>query len=50
MAADLTLHSRLGCQAVVKGDVVLEIPSWNRNYVSEDGGSILGDAIPKPKK
>ncbi len=50
MAADLTLHSRLGCQAVVKGDVVVEIPAWNRNYVSEDGGSILGDAIPKPKK
>jgi len=35
MAADLTLHSRLGCQAIVKGDVVLEIPAWNRNYVSE---------------
>ncbi len=47
MAADLTLHSRLGCQAVVKGDVVVEIPSWNRNYVSEGGGSMnLGDAIP----
>ncbi len=41
MAADLTIHSRLGCQAVVKGDVVLEIPSWNRNYVSEGGGSTL---------
>lgn len=35
MAPGLTLHSRLGCQAVVKGDVVLEIPEWNRNYVSE---------------
>ncbi len=46
MAADLTLHSRLGCQAVVKGDIVVEIPAWNRNYVSEGGGSILGDAIP----
>ena len=34
-AADLTLHSRLGCQAVVQGDVVVEIPVWNRNYVSE---------------
>lgn len=34
-AADLTLHSRLGCQAVVQGDVVVEIPSWNRNYVGE---------------
>ena len=26
MAADLTPHSRLGCQAVVRGDVVVEIP------------------------
>jgi ferredoxin, 2Fe-2S len=25
-ADGLTLHSRLGCQAVVKGDVVVEIP------------------------
>ena len=50
MAPGLTLHSRLGCQAVVKGDVTVEIPSWNRNYVSEGGGSInLGDAIPPPK-
>lgn len=49
-AAGLTLHSRLGCQAVVKGDVVVEIPNWNRNYVSEGGGSInLGDAIPVKK-
>jgi len=51
MAPGLTLHSRLGCQAVVRGDVVVEIPSWNRNYVSEGGGSInLGDAIPAPKR
>lgn len=50
MAPGLTLHSRLGCQAVVKGDVAVEIPSWNRNYVSEGGGSInLGSAIPPPK-
>ncbi|MBL8218504.1 MAG: 2Fe-2S iron-sulfur cluster binding domain-containing protein [Bryobacterales bacterium] len=48
-AADVNLHSRLGCQAVVKGDVVVEIPAWNRNYVSEGGGSILGDAIPGKK-
>lgn len=49
-AAGLTLHSRLGCQAVVKGDVTVEIPNWNRNYVSEGGGSInLGDAIPVKK-
>ena len=26
MAEGLTIHSRLGCQAVVKGDVVVEIP------------------------
>ena len=50
-AADLTLRSRLGCQAVVTGDVVVEIPSWNRNYISEGGGSMnLGDAIPVAKK
>jgi ferredoxin, 2Fe-2S len=50
-AAGLTTHSRLGCQAVVKGDIVFEIPDWNRNYVSEGGGSInLGSAIPPPKK
>jgi ferredoxin, 2Fe-2S len=51
MAADYQLGSRLGCQAVVKGDVAVEIPSWNRNYVSEGGGSMnLGDAIPVAKK
>lgn len=49
-AADLSLRSRLGCQAVVKGDVVVDIPAWNRNYISEGGASILGDAIPPPKK
>ena len=53
MAADLQLGSRLGCQAhfVRDGEVVIEIPSWNRNYVSEGGGSInLGDAIPAAKR
>ena len=53
MAADLQLGSRLGCQAqfVKDGEVVIEIPSWNRNYVSEGGGSMnLGDAIPVAKK
>lgn len=50
-AADLTPHSRLGCQCVVTGDVVVEIPAWNRNYVSEGGGSMnLGDAIPAAKR
>jgi 2Fe-2S ferredoxin len=39
MAADLQLNSRLGCQAVIQGpgEVVVEIPAWNRNYVSEGG-------------
>lgn len=41
MAAGLTLRSRLGCQAVVKGDVKVEIPGWNRNYISEGGKSTL---------
>jgi ferredoxin, 2Fe-2S len=54
MAADLQLTSRLGCQAVITSndaDITIEIPSWNRNYVSEGGGSInLGAAIPVPKK
>lgn len=31
-AADLTLHSRLACQCVVRGDATVEIPAWNRNY------------------
>jgi ferredoxin, 2Fe-2S len=51
MAAGLTLRSRLGCQCVVEGDVEVEIPLWNRNYVSEGGGSMnLGDAIPAGKR
>ncbi|MCX6621720.1 MAG: 2Fe-2S iron-sulfur cluster-binding protein [Acidobacteria bacterium] len=40
-AAGLTLHSRLACQSVVLGDVVVEIPGWNRNYVSESGAFTL---------
>jgi len=37
MAADLQLNSRLGCQSVIEkpGEIVVEIPAWNRNYVSE---------------
>jgi len=37
MAADLQLNSRLGCQCVVTkpGEIVVHIPEWNRNYVSE---------------
>lgn len=43
MAAGLQLNSRLGCQAVIEkpGEVVVEIPAWNRNYISEGGGSTL---------
>jgi len=38
MAADLQLNSRLGCQAQITkpGKVIVEIPAWNRNYVSEE--------------
>jgi 2Fe-2S ferredoxin len=37
MAPGLQLNSRLGCQAVIEkpGTYVVEIPSWNRNYVQE---------------
>jgi 2Fe-2S ferredoxin len=37
MAADQQLNSRLGCQAVIArpGEYVVEIPAWNRNYVTE---------------
>jgi ferredoxin, 2Fe-2S len=41
-AWDLTPQSRLGCQAVVKGDVVCELPMYTRNYVQEGGGIQLG--------
>ncbi len=45
MAADLQLNSRLGCQVVIEkpGNVVVEIPAWNRNYVSEGHGPTNGD-------
>lgn len=38
MAADLQLNSRLGCQVTIEkpGEVVVQIPAWNRNYVSEE--------------
>ena len=41
-AWDLTPHSRLACQAVVRGDVECEIPAYTRNYVEEGGGITLG--------
>ncbi len=36
-APGLQLNSRLGCQAVIEkpGAYVVEIPSWNKNYVQE---------------
>jgi 2Fe-2S ferredoxin len=42
-AADLQLNSRLGCMAIIEkpGEVVVEIPAWNRNYICEGGGSTL---------
>lgn len=46
LAADVTIHSRLGCQCVVRGDVVVEIPEWNRNYAGESGASMRGSFIP----
>ena len=43
MAADLQLNSRLGCQVVIErpGEVVVEVPAWNRNYISEGGETML---------
>jgi ferredoxin, 2Fe-2S len=41
-AWDVTPQSRLGCQAVVQGDIVCEIPMYTRNYVQEGGAIQLG--------
>ena len=41
-AWDVTPQSRLGCQAVVRGDVLCEIPMYTRNYVQEGGAIQLG--------
>jgi 2Fe-2S ferredoxin len=41
-AWDLRPSSRLGCQAVITGDVVAEFPMYTRNYVQEGGGIQLG--------
>ena len=48
-AEGLTLHSRLGCQAVISGDVVCELPMYTRNYVQEGGGIQLGKSDKKAK-
>ena len=45
-AWDLTTSSRLGCQAVIKGDVVAKFPMYTRNYVQEGGGIQLGNPNP----
>jgi 2Fe-2S ferredoxin len=41
-AWDLTTSSRLGCQAVIKGEVTVEFPLYTRNYVQEGGSIDLG--------
>ena len=41
-AWDLSTASRLGCQVIIKGDVVVEIPMYTRNYVQEGGDIQLG--------
>jgi len=48
-AWDLTTSSRLGCQAVIKGDVVVEFPMYTRNYVQEGGGIQLGKSEEKDR-
>lgn len=45
-AWELTTTSRLGCQAVIKGDVVVEFPLYTRNYVQEGGAIQLGKPEP----
>ena len=45
----LTAHSRLGCQAVISGDVVCELPMYTRNYVQEGGGIQLGKSDKKDR-
>jgi 2Fe-2S ferredoxin len=49
-AWDVTPHSRLGCQAVVHGDVVCEVPMYTRNYVQEGGGIQLGKSTRKDEQ
>jgi 2Fe-2S ferredoxin len=47
-AWDLTTSSRLGCQAVIQGDVTVEFPMYTRNYVQEGGAIQLGKSDPEP--
>ena len=45
LAPGLQLNSRLGCQAIITrpGSYTVEIPNWNRNYVSEGKPLALAD-------
>ena len=45
-AWELTTSSRLGCQAVITGDVVAKFPMYTRNYVQEGGAIQLGNPNP----
>ena len=49
-AWDLRTNSRLGCQAVIKGDVVVEFPMYTRNYVQEGGAIQLGNPKEQDKE
>ena len=49
-AWDLTTSSRLGCQAIIKGDVVAQFPMYTRNYVQEGGGIQLGKSDRKKEE
>jgi hypothetical protein len=49
MAAGLTLHSRLACRAVISGDVVVEMPDWSRDYVSEGSAKTLANNVADAK-
>jgi 2Fe-2S ferredoxin len=49
-AWDLRPESRLGCQAVIAGDVVCELPMYTRNYVQEGGGIQLGKSDRKERR
>jgi len=49
-AWDLTTSSRLGCQAVIQGDVTVEFPMYTRNYVQEGGAIQLGKSDREPEE
>ena len=49
-AWDLRPESRLGCQAVISGDTVCELPMYTRNYVQEGGGIQLGKSERKERR